>query len=243
LNVRERLSRCAPLERPSNDAGSSGHRYRVAVDARALATEGLAGRPSIVVTDRQAGDVLFAWHGSVVRHLLESRIVDCPESRGTSFACDKSFVQHLALAAASVQIAIEESPLARKLEQDRGQGSALSGAHRHIACILFRYPEHHFSRGEVGLMLALEQCPMSPPVAERCLDDLVTWRLLQQIDVGPDLTFYDVNTEPHLHVYDPDRNELRDASACGVIHSSSRTLTASLSVNEEDRVLLADGGV
>ena len=87
----------------------------------------------------------------------------------------------------------------------------LSGAHLQLARILYAHPEHHFSEDEIVCMYLL-RFPL------RCADrvrlkllDLAEEKLVQRIVVDDGNVFYDVNTTPHMHIFDSRRRVLYDA--------------------------------
>jgi len=70
------------------------------------------GEPTVRVTDLHAGKratkPLLEWRGSVVRQMQNSGVLSAGLLRSGVRYCDKSFVQHLALAAASAELANED---------------------------------------------------------------------------------------------------------------------------------------
>lgn len=165
------------------------HRYRVEIRSRPR---------RVRVYDRRSATPLFDWRGMAALNLVDSGAI--PESLCAegSHACDKALVMHLALAAASMNV-------------------ALPRPHAWVAGILHSHPERHLSKDDVVCLAMLD----APNVGKRrvldCLDDLVRWRLISRIDVDADHVFYDIVTEPHLHVFDASSGELRDAPSKGVL--------------------------
>ena len=49
------------------------------------------------------------------------------------------------------------------------------------------------------------------------LDDIVRWQLVQRIEVDGNNVFYDINTMPHLHLFDARCCMLKDAPSTGLV--------------------------
>ncbi len=173
---------------PRPDTAAS-HRFRVDIRRQPL---------RVLVFDRNSKTPLFDWRGAAAEHLTGSGAIPerlcCEGSHG----CDKALVMHLALAAASMT-------------------AALPRPHAWVAGILHAHPERHLSRNDVLCLALLD----APNVSERqvlhCIDDLVRWRLVNRIEVDAEHVFYDIDTEPHLHVFDASTGELRDAPTVGIL--------------------------
>jgi len=219
-------------------------RYRIELWSKSGHDRGL------VVTDCQSGWRIFDWQGPVVHRLFEDGIVPRPAPGPIVLYRDKAFVQHLALAAASTRIALyraaipERTGIARRpqpaLELTNplrarltALGVAPGAAHRRIARLLFEYPGHHFSQDEVA------EIPVRRSNVNRWLDDLASWRVLQRIEAAPGRVFYDVDTRPHLHIFDETTGELRDAEVEGVIGAGSSESLARLTISRGKRAHLA----
>ena len=197
---------------PQPDHGAS-RRYRVVV------SDSQGPRPAIRVYDRGLARVLVKWTGDTAGRLLESgtftRLL-----RGRQ-DCDKQMVRKLTLAAAAMDMAPARSVrttdrLRQRLENLDAQ---ISSQHARVAEVLFDYPEHHFSREDVICLLGLRRLCFDRKRIEACLDDLVSWRVVQRVEVDVDTVFFDINTEPHLHLFCPQRRELTDAPSSGVVHA------------------------
>jgi Fe2+ or Zn2+ uptake regulation protein len=107
----------------------------------------------------------------------------------------------------------------------RRLGVNLTGSHRMVATVLFAHPGYHLSRTEVCCLLSLERMPFSREKVVRWLDDLVHWRVIQRIDVTGGHTFYDIDTRPQLHLFDPRTGTLRDGTVQGVVDIESLQVT------------------
>ncbi len=93
----------------------------------------------------------------------------------------------------------------------------IEGPHLHIARMLFKYPGNHFSAAAVLSLMLLEYPVFSRSIITPELDDLAHWSVVQRIEIDADNVFYDINTTPHLHLFDPVTRELRDAPASGFV--------------------------
>ena len=99
-----------------------------------------------------------------------------------------------------------------------------------IARLLFAKPGQHFSTQDVACLFLLE-CPSLVFTEGRlaaCLDELAYWGVIQRIEVDGENIFYDINTNPHLHVYNSRTRELRDANLQGILHVDSEASNSSL---------------
>lgn len=164
-------------------------RYRVDVSTRPH---------RVRVFDRGASTPLFDWRGVAARHLVRSGAIPEELCAEGSHGCDKSLVQHLALAAASANV-------------------ALPRPHAWVAGILHAHPERHLPEEDVLSLALLEAPSVGARRVLECIDDLVRWQIITRIAVDAAHVFYDIETEPHLHVFDASTGELRDAPANGVL--------------------------
>jgi hypothetical protein len=150
------------------------------------------------IHDRRLTTPLFDWRGAAALHLVNSGAIPGHLCTEGSHACDKSLIMHLALAATSMNV-------------------ALPRPHAWVAGILHSHPDRHLSEDDLLCLAMLE----APNVGQRrvldCIDDLVRWRLISRIAVDTEHVFYDIVTEPHLHVFDPCTGELCDAPQKGVL--------------------------
>lgn len=180
-----------------------------------------------------------------------------------SFEADKTFLQHLALAAASAQMALDcgaatrgtavrrpatstgaMKPLAtprwsRLDARLRRLDTTLGGPLKYVARLLFSHPGQHFSTADVCCLLAMQGLPVANRDVGGWLDELASRGITQRIDVSADSVFYDTDTRPHVHIYNHETGELRDATVHGVITSESRKLSATLEVAADGRVRIA----
>ena len=152
--------------------------------------------PRIQVVDCDRGCRMFDWQGDVARYLLHSGEFErLGTARNGCYPCDKQTVWHLALAAAAAR-----SVIAR-----------LSPMHQRVTHALFSNVNHHHTADDVLSLLAVENHTISAEDVGTCLGDLVREKIIQRIAVDTDNVFYDVDTRPHRHSFDPANRRLYDA--------------------------------
>lgn len=186
---------------------------------------------SIQVLDRVSDSILIEWNGIVVLHLFESGVLPIGILSNGYHACDKSFVWHLILAGTAVKIGLDQngtrnvgisgrsqSPCSELLTQRlNNHGQHLSELHMLIAKVIFAHPDNHFCEIDILCLLLLEYTSFEEVSITSQLEDLALWNLVQRIEVDIDNVFFDINTTPHLHIFDPNTRLLRDAPQTGVI--------------------------
>lgn len=184
-------------------------RYRLLVTCHAEA------ETAIHVYDRQLRRVILKWRGAVARGLLRTNILR-PEQRSSgSHDCDKSLIRKLTIAASRIRIRLQRrGSLDSRLDELHRD---IPLFHRRIALMLFDHPGHHFSEQEIVCLLLLEFPFVGGERIAASLRDLARWRIIQCVEIDEHTRFYDIDTRPHLHVYCPRANELRDAPTDGVV--------------------------
>ena len=189
-------------------------RFRVVVEY------GRHGPSSVEISDLRRRRRFARWEGNLADRILMSDAFPAAHRRSGVFRCDKDSVQQLMLAAAATCMPAvdQEARLVdlnrRRLRRDRNGRSSL---HNRILDILFSYPGQHFSEQDILCIMTLQFPCIGTRRVSGCLRDFVLWRLVQRIEVDEHNVFYDINTTPHLHVYDPDRRLLLDAPESGVV--------------------------
>ncbi len=111
-------------------------------------------------------------------------------------------------------------------------GLQLAGPHKLIARLLFAKPGQHFSVDDVACLFLLE-CPSLVFTEEQLtayLGELARWGIVQRIEVDGDNVFYDINTSPHLHVFNAHTRELNDANLHGILHVDTEASNTSLAL-------------
>lgn len=152
--------------------------------------------PRLQVFDCERGCQMFDWHGYAARYLINEGGLDSIDTRHCGcYPCNKHLVSRLALAAATSQ----------------SMYSKLPDVHRCIARVLTaRSSEHLTARDVREGILAVSRMESTSDV-DQCLSDLVDWHLLQRIVIDEHNVFYDLNTRPHEHVFDPETRRISDA--------------------------------
>ncbi len=182
---------------------------------------------AIRVYDSMLKRVLLTWQGAVAREMLDSDMLPFCVRAASCHGCDKGLIQRLTLAAAAIGMALdrggESGRLRRRLASlDR----RLSPLHHYIAQMLFSHPDRHFGHEEILCLLTLQNPSSCRVRIQTHLEDLVAWEVVQRVTVGNDRVFYDIDTTPHLHVYDPISGELADAPNVGVVIGDQAALAA-----------------
>ena len=177
---------------------------------------------AIRIYDGMLNRILLKWQGEIARRLLDADILPYAARCDGCRRCDKDLIHKLTIAAAAIAATLEADDrnefLQRRLEKlDR----RLSGFHAHVASLLFAHPERHFGHEEVVCLLSLNNPCVSRRRIFEHLDDLVRWQVIQRINVDDDHVFYDINTDPHLHIYCRRTHELVDAPRDGVVQIHS----------------------
>jgi len=220
----------------------------------------------ITATDRQTGTRICGWCGAVAVQLLDCGILSSTCGTVESFEVDKAFLQHLALEAASAQMVLDRQARApasatrqrvasagapKSMSEERWSrlearlrrlNATLSGPLKHVARLLFSYPGQHLSIADVCSLLAMQGLPVSNREAGTWLDELAARGITQRIEVSAVHVFYDIDTRPHVHIYDHETGKLRDATVQGVITSGSRKLPTCLEITDNNRVRIMPAG-
>ena len=150
----------------------------------------------IQVIDCERGHPVFDWSGYIARHLLNSDALQHVDPKiCRCYPCNKDLVCHLALVAAAA----------------RSVAAMLSPAHEVVAKVLLENPLHHHTAEDVSCLMAVEGRTIAEMEVEKELDDMAGSGIIQRITVDNDNVFYDINTRPHEHVFDPATRTLRDA--------------------------------
>ena len=174
---------------------------------------------SIYVIDRRDRSLFMAWHGELASQLIRlGHLASIAAGRPPRY-CSKNEVRHLALAAASISFALNQDlePGPSDYAATTGIDRSLTLRHRKITDTLKHRRPHHFSHDELLCLLSMEQPAMDRTLLETSLAELVEWERVQRIEVSPERVFYDIDTTPHLHVFDRKTGTLRDAPAEGCL--------------------------
>ncbi len=74
--------------------------------------------------------------------------------------------------------------------------------------MLFDHPGRHLSDQQVTSLLQLQYPSIDGQCVASLLDDLVSWEVIQRVEVDAHRRFYDIDTRPHLHLYCAETDEL-----------------------------------
>ena len=185
-------------------------RYEISV------LDGRFGLFAVRIFDHEQQQDLVTWQGDVARYLLASGAL--PPGDASRFRANKSTVWHLVLVAAafSANEEHETSPLlAERLERLELE---LTGAETRLARLLFEYPGQHLSEDDVVCLCSLRY-PGTGHCVPELLERLANAGLIQRIEIDRDTAFFDLDTRPHVHVFDRRTRQLFDAPTEGVIQT------------------------
>lgn len=186
--------------------------------------------PRLRVVDLLQDADLADWHGHIAERLLDCGLLPASLAAGGDCYGCKNLIQRLALLAASESMVTLPSAdetdravptpcsLTRRL---RILNLRLSSDEHSIARLLFGHVDRHLSTGDVACLLGLRNAPVTDRRVEAILQALVEKQVIQRLPVHDGPTFYDIDTRPHLHIYDRDSNTLRDADVHGIVESES----------------------
>lgn len=204
----------ASIEARRRQRGSRGQLS----DRYSIVTSGPTGFDgSMEIVDRHTGQTLFDWSGPGMVELRSRHPVLKACSTNRELRCSKAFVRRLALSKTAIDLARSKPVANRGAEPSSVRVCRPDPACGYLALLLRSRPGVHYTLDDVCSLLALKgHCPEARSVLA-LLEKLCRQGQLQRIAAAPGRVFYDCDTRPHLHIYDPDRNELCDAPATGVI--------------------------
>ncbi len=122
---------------------------------------------------------------------------------------------------ATLQGGAPRYPLERLLVRAAERGVALGDAEITVGNLLFHQPGRHLDCGAVVELLRCGGVDAAPAAVSRALATLARHGLVQEIEVEPGRYFYDIDLRPHVHVYDPVRGTLEDATTGVVVRSGA----------------------
>lgn len=163
---------------------------------------------------------LARWQGRMANRLLVSQTLPERYRASGSHPCDKHLVRRIMMTAAAVGLTSAESdnrPVDIRVGRLRANRSRRSGLHDRILELLHGHPSYHFSQHDLICLVGLESPCIDAATIAAHLEDIVRWRLVQRIEVDTDNVFFDINTTPHLHVYDARFRRLLDAPSSGFV--------------------------
>ena len=148
------------------------------------------------------------WDGDVACRLCQRLGLDTGR-----YPCPKSSAWRLFLLARDLESESAPAP-APPTDWDarlRTHGLRPTPARRAIAALLLDRPRH-VTAEEVSEALAAAGRRYALSTVTRTLREFAEWDLLQVLDLGGGMLFYDTVTTPHPHVYNVDTGELSDLS-------------------------------
>ncbi|MDJ0917661.1 MAG: hypothetical protein QNJ05_07850 [Woeseiaceae bacterium] len=180
----------------------------------------------IIVTDRHRRRRVLQWQGSIARRLLESAALPLAGMKNGRHNCDKPLMQRLAIAGAAATSSLadgrrrtDEPRTGSGLESEASQRK-LAALHGCVVRLLEDFPNQHLAEEDIVCLMQFRMPCVSDVQVKTALDDLAAWQRIQRITVPGGSAHYDLDTRPHLHVYDARTRELRDAPASGVLRVS-----------------------
>ena len=212
-------SRSVPVTgRPESCCG----RYRVNIEIRS------GHAPEIGVTDRSSGRVILGWRGRVARKLLDMESLRREAGDRSGFDCDKHLVQRLAIAGAAASRKFDVEPDSPEPAQrqpapraddapDSQAASRWSSLHGIVTGLLQEFPKQHLAEEDIVCLMQFRLPCISRRQVREALSDLADWNHVQRIRVPTGALHYDLDTTPHLHVFDPKTQQLHDAPQSGVL--------------------------
>ncbi|MDJ0761155.1 MAG: hypothetical protein QNJ19_17305 [Woeseiaceae bacterium] len=187
--------------------------------------------PLIVVTDKVWCRTILQWQGSIARRLLQSDALPLALMNDGQHDCDKPLMQRLAMAGAAATSVLSDGRQT-SIDSRNGVGPEPAGAggetparkraalHGCVVGLLEEFPKQHLAEEDVVCLMQFRLPCVSDTQVRSALDDLCEWNRVQRITVPGGSVHYDLDTRPHLHVYDARTRELRDAPGSGVIRVS-----------------------
>lgn len=207
-----------PFSNDGSRAAADTRRYRMRV------SNSMSDAPSVQIEDRKLGKTALEWRGPAARKLIDT----LPDTSGDGiYPVHKSLMLKLALLGAAAAMQQRETnadgsrrdlvdaqlALAARLDELRID---IPAELRCVATQMFRYPGRHLCEDDVVGITTLCQPLMEEQRIRMVLDKLVADGVVQRIGVNG-MSFYDLDTTPHLHVFDPSTKELVDAPETGVL--------------------------
>jgi len=148
------------------------------------------------------------WDGDVACRLCQRLGLDTGR-----YPCPKSSAWRLFLLARDLETEAAP-PAAPEPDWDarlRAHGLRPTPVRRAVAALLLDRPQH-VTAEDVGAALARAGRRYASSTVHRTLKEFAEWDLLQLLDLGGGVVFYDTVTTPHPHIYNIDSGELADLS-------------------------------
>ncbi|MEO1596111.1 MAG: hypothetical protein AAFS02_12790 [Pseudomonadota bacterium] len=188
--------------------------------------------PAVSVVHLATRQCLTEWQGEVARQLLMSPAFRHLVDGDGDYPCSQACVHQILLGAAAIEAGLERlqwrrdttlasvpnhaavtagfapEPLRKRLARAR---IMLEGDTQFVARLLFDHPGEHFTARDVSCLTALVSPARMPIDVGAALDALSAAGVIQRIAIDNGPVFYDIDTRPHPHRYDPASGQLHDA--------------------------------
>lgn len=192
--------------------------------------------------DRLEKTVVFEWHGRLTSIPVSGDQIPQDFMEPGVHLCDKATLWHLILAATAAQLALEQNcshcatngwsweseAIAKVAVRAAETGCWPRGLQRRVALALFAHETLHLRATDLLVLLLADGLSVSLSQVQECLTDLVDQGFIQNIVVAADYEFYDVDIQPHPHVYDAGSEQLWDIHPRGVLQLGQDQLDAAI---------------
>ncbi|MEM1439856.1 MAG: hypothetical protein AAF545_15170 [Pseudomonadota bacterium] len=187
--------------------------------------------PAVSVVHVATRQCMAEWRGEVARQLLVSPAFRHLVDGDGDYPCSQACVHQILLGAAAIEAGLEglhwrrdtalapaanhsevtagfaPEPLRKRLARAR---IMLDGDTQFVARLLFDHPGEHFTARDVVCLATLVSPALKPIDVEEALAELAGVGVIQRIAIDNGPVFYDIDTRPHAHHYDPSSGQLRD---------------------------------
>ena len=163
----------------------------------------------VQIFDNHCMEALAGWKGAEGARLVNLDLLPERYRRPGFYPCEKHLAWHLILGAATCLAGLDDATMP--------SGGGKGALHRRLHDVLLNAPGVHMTAEDACQHLTLDGIFVHENQVAVCLDGLTECGLLQRIEVDADNVFYDVDTTPHLHVFDANTRELHDAPGHGLI--------------------------
>lgn len=188
-------------------------RYRVRMFKSA------AGEWSLVAIDTCSDREVLSWVGFRLGRLLEAHPTLWAATERRALYCSKAYIRRLAMDKAALDMAME--PEQRPATDRLTVATSPDRDERVLLRLLKSHCGQHYTADDVLCLLTLNGYRLTEARASRLLAALAAKGELQEIRLSDGRVFFDCDTRPHLHIFDPVRNELFDAPESGVIEGAA----------------------
>ena len=187
--------------------------------------------PAVSVVHVATWQCMAEWRGEVARQLLMSPAFRHLVDGDGDYPCSQACVHQILLGAAAIEAGLEslhwrrDTTLARAVDHNEVSAGfapeplrkrlarariVLDGDTQFVARLLFDHPGEHFTARDVACLTALVSPARVSMDVDSALDTLSSAGVIQRIAIDNGPVFYDIDTRPHAHHYDPRSGQLRD---------------------------------